>query len=226
MNSMKSLSFGLVLGIAAATAFAEDPVVQNYSFSDGFQNGGAIPDGSSIGWSDTRLIDDWGSGLSIADVSVTLHIVGGYNGDFYAYLTHDTGFAVLLNRVGRTESDAFGYADPGVNVTLWDGAATDIHLYGGNGGLLLTGAWQPDGRNVNPGIVTDASTRGAMLSTFNGLSPNGEWTLFISDLSIGGGEALLQNWSLEIAAVPEPSVWALGALGLGLVMLIGRARRF
>ena len=32
---------------------------------------------------------------------MTLNLSGGWNGDLYAYLVHNSGFAVLLNRVGR-----------------------------------------------------------------------------------------------------------------------------
>ena len=76
----------------------------NYSWNSGFLNSGVVPDGNSTGWSDTRNL----SGIaqnSILDLNVTLQLSGGWNGDLYAYLTHGTGFSVLLNRVGRTGSD-------------------------------------------------------------------------------------------------------------------------
>ncbi len=41
-----------------------------------------------------------GQALSIANLTVTLDLMGGYNGDLYAYLTHGDEYAVLLNRVG------------------------------------------------------------------------------------------------------------------------------
>jgi len=65
---------------------------------------------------------------SIDSVVVTLSISGGYNGDLYAYLSHGSGFAVLLNRVGVTGTDPLGYPDSGFNVTLSPGG-TDIHQY-------------------------------------------------------------------------------------------------
>lgn len=134
---------------------------------------------------------------SIASLSMTLNIAGGYNGDFYAYLRHGvSGFAVLLNRAGQTGANPFGYGDSGFNVTLSDLAPNgDIHAYANvadPAGGTLTGLWQPDGRHDSL-----SSARGAMLSSFNGLDPNGEWTLFVADLS-SVGIGTLANWSLTI----------------------------
>jgi MYXO-CTERM domain-containing protein len=60
-------------------------------------------------------------------------------------------------------------------------------------------------------------------STLNGLTGNGDWTLFIADDIGGASPATLIDWSLNFtpAAVPEPSQTAamalLGLAGLGLV---------
>ena len=59
--------------------------------------GSAIPDNSPSGITDTRTIDVPGI---IRDIMVTLHIDGGFNGEYYASLSHDSGFTGLLNRVG------------------------------------------------------------------------------------------------------------------------------
>jgi subtilisin-like proprotein convertase family protein len=50
-----------------------------------------------------------------------------------------------------------------------------------------------------------------MLSSFNGMDPNGQWTLFIADTS-AGGEGTLVNWGMQITTVPEPSMAALIAV--------------
>ena len=111
-----------------------------------------------------------------------------------------------------------------MSLTLDDSAATDIHVYGGNSGNPLSGTWQPDGRNVSPLSVTDTSLRDAPLASFQGLNPNGEWTLFIADVS-GGEESILQSWGMEVTAVPEPSSLVLGVIGLAGFFLV-RWRRF
>lgn len=207
-NILSLLATTLLTVGAHATLFT-------YQFNSGFQNGGVIPDGNPNGWSDTRNLS--GIDETITDVNVTLNISGGWNGDLYGYLVHDSGFAVLLNRVGKTSGNAFGYSDAGFNITL-DGAAAngDIHLYrdlvNPNGGTL-TGTWQEDGRQANPATVTDESTRSASLSSFNGLSANGSWTLFLADLSADDTSTLV-SWGLEIEAVPEPTTWALIAFAM------------
>ena len=178
---------------------------------------GLVPDGNAVGLSDTRTLS--GLGSAITDVNVTLNVSGGWNGDLYAYVSHGSGFAVLLNRVGRTGSDRWGYSDAGFNVTLDDSAVNgDIHVYGGNvGGGGLTGWWRPDGRNIDPATVTSDATSVAFLSTFNGLDADGAWTLYFADLS-GGSESRVVSWGLEITTAPEPVGMALGALGVGAVV--------
>jgi hypothetical protein len=56
------------------------------------------------------------------------------------------------------------------------------------------------------------------LSTFNGLNPNGDWTLVLADVVGGGGQAHLVSWGLEIQAVPEPANLASATL-VGLLAL-------
>ena len=179
----------------------------------------AIPDGNVNGYQSTLTFND-AYFNNVLDVDVKLNISGGYNGDLYVYLTHSSGFSVLLNRAGRTSGNAFGYGDAGFNITLNDSAATDIHNYGGNGGAQLTGNWQPDARNVDPATVTDASSRSAFLSAFNSLDPNGTWTLFVADVS-GGDQSTLVSWELDITAVPEPTTVALGIFGGVLALFCG-----
>lgn len=196
------------------------------NFTSGFANGGTIPDANPSGWADSRTISAFGSGFRITDINVSLNVSGGFNGDLYAYLSYTpatgggSGFSVLLNRVGRTGGNPFGYGDAGFNITLDDSAMTDFHLYGGGG--APTGSFQVDGRNVDPTTVTDASARTAFLSSFNNLDANGTWTLFFADLS-GGDQSTLLSWSLEITAVPEPANVALGIFG-GMFAMVACVR--
>ena len=100
------------------------------TFNSGFANGGAIPDGSFIGMQDTRTL----TGVpfnTIRDVNVRVNVSGGWNGDLYLYLTHNSGFTVLLNRVGRATGNSFGYSDAGFNVTFndQDTKVKDFHFY-------------------------------------------------------------------------------------------------
>jgi subtilisin-like proprotein convertase family protein len=198
----------------------------SYTWDSGFANGGAIPDDNPSGWVDTREVS---TGFPVIEsVAVNLQVSSEFNGDLYAYLSHGSGLAILLNRVGRTADNPHGYQDTGFVITLTDavGVTTDIHSYGGNGGAALMGAFQSDGRNVAPESVLATDPRNARLSAFNGLNPNGNWTLFFADVS-GGAQSAVVSWGLEIEAVPEPVNAALilfaGLAGFG--SLVARQRR-
>jgi len=212
----------ILIGLGLLFGAVTHGALITYQFND---INAAIPDNNANGYQNSQQITGVQESL-ITDVDVKLNISGGYNGDLYVYLTHSSGFSVLLNRVGRTADDSFGYGDAGFSVTLNDSALSDIHLYGGNGDAQLTGTWQPDARNVDPAMVLDTSTRSSFLNAFQGLDLNGTWTLFAADVS-GGGQSTLVSWELEVTAVPEPVPVALGVFG-GLVMmasLSGRIRR-
>jgi subtilisin-like proprotein convertase family protein len=198
---MKRIMLMTAVGVLALVRSAQADFVQ--TFNTGFANGGVIPDGSLTGWADTRTVSIPGFN-DITDLRVTLNLSGGWNGDLYAYLVESSGFAVLLNRVGRGTANSPGYGNPGMNVTFSDAASVNIHSYGGVG--VPVGSYQPDGRNINPlsSPATFSSTSPTTpLSSFNGLNPNGNWTLFIADVS-AGDVSTVTSWGLDIAAVPEP----------------------
>ena len=219
------LAIGSLLAVMALPMRAE---WATYTYSGGFQNGGVIPDFYPVGLADTRLV----SGLvgQILDVNVGLQVSGGWNGDLYASLVHSSGYAVLLNRVGGTGVNPPGYGDAGLSMMLDDqGGKGDIHWYGGgfiptttswpavpDGAPTPADNWQPDGRYVDP-IEGDVGTaaRTALLSSFNGLDPNGYWTLYIADVA-PMETSTLTSWTLNIetAAVPEPASLVEGALAV------------
>jgi subtilisin-like proprotein convertase family protein len=197
-----------------------------------------ITDGSAVGWSGTATLS--GYRPFITDVTVNLNISGGYNGDLYAYLTYGGKLVPLLNRVGVQSGDAFGYGDTGLSITLSSsGAYNDVHFYGNftgpgdfNGNGQLTGTWAPDGRNIDPqsppGSFTPGDTR-VNFGAYDGMNPNGTWTLFIADLS-AGAQSQLVSWSLDVtdSSVPEPVNVALvvfaSVLGLGGLLRKIRAK--
>jgi len=187
-----------------------------------------IPDNNSLGISQDITLSGYISPVTSVEVSlvITGRNVGAYNGDFYVSLQHDSGYAVLLNRAGRTSSNPFGYSDNGFNITFTL-AASDIHTYQAGGYTLgpsgeLTGVWGADGRNVDPLLVLDSDAQTATLASFNGLDANGTWTLFVADTSLNG-EGVLVEWGINV--VPEPSAIALLALAGLLQITRRRARR-
>ena len=135
---------------------------------------------------------------------MTLNLTGGWNGDLYAYVVHGTGFSVLLNRPGRSLGSPDGAASSGMTIELSDLGLSDIHTAIPMGGGTVSGIYQPDGRASDPLSVLNTDPRTSMLASFNGLDPNGTWTLFVADQS-PGETSTLQSWSLTITTVPEPS---------------------
>ncbi len=197
-----------------------------------------IPDGDSSGFANQQFIS-LGSVGNITDVNVRINLAGvggdGFNGDLYAWLKHDSGFSVLLSRPGKTASDSTGYADNGLNVVLDDAGAKDIHNYRDfvAGPFPLTsplgGTWTPDGRTSDPGAVLDTDSRTSFLSSFNGLNPSGNWTLFVADLETGG-QVQLRSWALDIQTdaltVPDSMNTLLGLAGsICLLCLLRPTRR-
>jgi subtilisin-like proprotein convertase family protein len=195
---------------------------------------GVIPDGGS---SLNTLSSSMSVSLlanQITDISVTLNISGGFNGDLYGYLRGPNGaIAVLVNRTGISSSDPIGYGNTGFSVTIHDTVTgNDIHFYQAhsptyNSDGQLAGTWNSDGRNVDPASVNGTETRDATLGGFNGSDPNGTWTLVFSDWSTSGDPSTLVSWSLDITAVPEPVTVALGIFGgvAGAAALMRRRKK-
>ena len=197
----------------------------------------AMPSDLSATWAGSQIIpDNNANGVTfhfslntanpvlITNVTVDLIIAGGWDGDLYAYLSHGSGFSVLLNRIGSSTNNPGGSSASGMNVELADNYVPDIHTAAGN---PATGNFAPDGRFINPFTVLDTDPRTAMLSSFNNLDPNGGWTLFLADVS-PLAVSTVQGWTVTVAtAVPEPGPAALLGLGLaiaGAAKLLSRAR--
>lgn len=191
-----------LLAVVMLTTVAAHATVYSTNWNNGFANGTTIPDNHLSGWTDTRTVSTIPAG-TFSGLSVNLQLSGGWNGDLYAYLVHDSGFCVLLDRVGTGESGvgAFGYGDAGMNVNL-AASGTSIHQYGGNNTFSSTptGSWMTD------------NTSGS-LASFLSTNPNGTWSLFIADLS-AGGVTTVTSWGLQmdIVAVPEVETWVAAAL--------------
>lgn len=205
---------------AAPAAFAQ---TTNFDFNNVNL---AIPQDDLNGVQNSQTI----SGVSgeITDLQLSVVIAGtgdgAFDGNLYMELVNSVGgFAVLLNRVGMSSSNPFGYGDNGFDVTFSDSAANDIHFYQGlsyelNADGQVTGTWQPDGENISPLSAPSAfdnaqQNQTAMLSSFNGDSPDDTWTLYAADLGDGDSEQVA-SWDMFITTTPEPNETSLIAVGL------------
>jgi subtilisin-like proprotein convertase family protein len=205
---MKTHLILLLMALATAASAQSQPLTANWS--GGFVNNGVVPDNDLSGLAITETPMGWSG--SVSDVSVTLNLTGGWNGDIYAYLYHDGVMSVLLNRVGAPANGGLGYGDSGFNVTLSDTVAYSIHTYQADTptitGGVVQGTWRPDG---------------AGLSSFNGQDASGAWSLYLVDAS-PGGVMTLNSFGLQMEVVPEPATLALSGLGLLGVLTMLRRR--
>jgi len=173
-----------------------------------------IPEGSPVGLSIYQVLTGF-SGSLIADVSVNLNISGGYNGGLVGYLTLQDAYGhtateTLLDHVGTTTGNPLGSSGAGFNVTLSDSGTENGSIHSATG--VPTGIWQPDSTSTLDG-------------TFGGMTENGTWTLFLVDLSSGGGTSTLNSWGVDITPTPEPSALAIVGLGLAGILTAGFRRR-
>jgi hypothetical protein len=235
MKTLKMLGILATLASVVATGRAS---VQLIEFGESSLSA-AIPDNNAAGLARTQTLSGY-TDYSPYTVTVSLKITAlgaaAFNGDFYADLRFTpegsgvSQIAVLLNRLGRTTAMPAGYSDSGLDVVLADDAAADIHNYRVtlNGAHtnpiagMLTGTWQPDGRTADPLQVLDTSLRATSLNALGTGSPNGTWTLFVSDQKAGGTGQLVE-WKVTMQGVPEPGSTSLVAFGLATLLL--RKRR-
>lgn len=208
---MKIQAKQILLSLAVLGAMTASAVVPG-SISESWSGAQVIPDNNASGVAFSFNVSAGGP-LIITNVEVSLQIAGGWNGDLYAYLSHGSGFSVLLNRLGRTAGNSAGSGVSGMNLNLSDNYSTDIHNALNN---PLTGNFAPDGRFVDPFTTLNTDARTAFLSSFNGLDPNGTWTVFFADVSPLAASTI-QSWTVNLgvaAAVPEPGCAAWFSLSL------------
>jgi subtilisin-like proprotein convertase family protein len=203
---MKTFLKQSLLGAAVlAAAVTRASAISSPTLSYGWTGSQSIPDNNASGIAFAFSLSA-PYPVIITNVTVDLTIAGGWDGDLYAYLSHGSGFSVLLNRVGSTTANPGGSGASGMSVEFSDSYATDIHTGAGN---PLTGNFAPDGRFVNPYFALDTDPRTAMLGSFNNLDPNGAWTLFLADVS-PLGVSTVQSWTVNVSTtVPEPGIVAL-----------------
>ncbi len=206
--------FKCLLGVAIAVSLVTSGLAETAIYTSSWSGTQLIPDNNPSGVAYTFSFHPTTKN-TILGISLNLQTTGGWDGDLYAYLSHGSGFSVLLNRIGKTSANAFGSGASGFNVQFSDIATADIHAATGG---TVSGIFAADGRSVNPLSVVDTDARTALLDSFDGLNAAGDWTLFLADLS-PAGNSTLKAWSVSLNVdVPENGGSA-SLLGLSLICL-------
>ncbi|MBK0326952.1 VPLPA-CTERM sorting domain-containing protein [Rhodobacteraceae bacterium F11138] len=200
--------------MTAATVFAADASAAT------FNNGGqiVIPDTGSSGPSNPypSIINVSGLSGAVTDVNVTFHgLSHTWSGDLEIALHGPTG-----QRVALLADFGGGLNWTNDDVTFSDGAGLPVV---GSSGTYRTAVNTCE----NASICDGASD---LLSAFNGLDPNGNWSLYVFDDAGGDRGRIAGGWSLDIttdavSAVPLPAGLPLLLGGLGVLGLARRKRR-
>ena len=156
----------------------------------------------------------------IVDLNVVLHgVTHAVPQDFDIVLVGPNGQSVMLF------SDSGGNnAINGLTLTFDDAALVAL----GNG-QITSGTYLPSNNGgLDDGLPGPGPTApyGPSLAVFNNITPMGDWNLFVyDDRNNDGGQ--ITGWSLqfELTPVPEPSTYALLALGLGSAFFVRRRMR-
>jgi len=204
----------LTIAIVALTGMLAPATLSyvNQTLTYGVGSGGLlIPDGSPVGVASQMNFTANTTGNQMINVMVGLNVLGGYDGNLYAYLISPTGtLVVLMNHPGSAPFYAPG---SGMNVTLDGSAGTGIQSAPETAGQVLTGTYSALGNLSN--IAAPGGNDG---------TGNGTWTLFFADLTRGGGQSYLDSWTLNLTVVPEPVTLALG-LFVGMLIALAGIKR-
>jgi len=194
---MKKNRFGIpaLLAGAAGLACVLSGVAQAQTYSS-TTTPVAIPDNPTV----VNTIDVSGFSGTLGDINVVVNITHTWNSDLDIILIPPSGLGTQYLHLA---TDVGGSADNFVNTVFDDAAATSITA----GVAPFTGSFRPEGGAVTSTIwapnttayaVANLGTAVLNLAGFNGINPNGTWTLVIDD-DTGGDIGTLNSWSIVLS---------------------------
>ena len=184
-----NLTFTFVLPTSSTFAntnaiLIPDPAAPNPPYAS--QSGPASPYPSTLTVS--------GVSNTVGRVTVTLsNLSHSFVKDVSALLVGPSGAKTLL-----MSHAGFPNGVANVNLTFSDSAPAPLPASGG----VSSGFWQPSG--YSPPVFPGSAPAGpypTSLSAFNGLDPNGTWTLYVFDDGPGDSGQIAQGWSLTFTNV-------------------------
>ncbi len=174
---------------ATADGTASGAVIQSNAAAIAISAGAA---GSASPYPSDIIVS--GASGTISKATVTLNSFSHtYTQDVDILLVGPGGKIILMSDVGGGTTDAVN-----ATVTFDDSAAANL-----TSSALVSGTFKPT--NLNDGEGPDswaspapATPYGSALSDFNGTSPNGTWSLYVSDDFAGDGGSIAGGWSLNL----------------------------
>jgi len=146
---------------------------------------GAIPDADPASYCDDIVISGLPVGATVTNVVVDVAITHTWVGDLEIALTAPSGTTdTLLDRPGIEDEPCCGCLDDNLDISFYDGAATDYATIEGlcNGD---TPWYQGDAQPQDP------------FSNLNGTMAAGTWTLCVED-NQGADVGTLDSWSITV----------------------------
>ncbi|HUR47236.1 MAG TPA: proprotein convertase P-domain-containing protein, partial [Candidatus Saccharimonadales bacterium] len=178
-NSLGSVQFSFVLGATRR-------------FSNTTSN--SIPDNSSAAIYPSQIQVSGLSGV-VSHVSVTLsNLTHAYPDDLDILLVAPGGHSVMLMSDVGGSSSTFQH----ITLILDDDASASLS----DNGPITSGTYKPTDVNGGDGDVfpdpAPLGPFGKVLTVFNGIDPNGSWSLFARDDAFGDLGNIAGGWSLNI----------------------------
>ncbi len=187
-----SFSFALPSTFAFATnnvILVPDPAASSLGYP--LESGPARPYPSTIGVSNLTG--------TLGKVTVTIsNLNHAFPGDMNVLLVAPGGANALIMSHAGNQNDSTA----ALNLTFDDSAASPLP----ETGELSSGTWQPSVYGPAPLLggfpaKAPAGPYATALSTFNGVNPNGAWSLYVFDDSGGDSGAISNGWSLVLSMI-------------------------